>query len=282
MLRMRLVRAFSPDDIAFATHLASREGWEISAGDYRNLISFEPQGCFIAEDAGEPVGLITTIAYGKLGWIGSLIVDDTHRGQGYGRTLLETGIGYLLDNGVRTVGVDATPAGAFLYESAGFWHAFDTLHWRRPALPAPAPLPDSLVPFGPSQLHEVTMFDWAPFGGRRRRVLRAQLGLSPVAHIVQDQDGIGGYLLARRGNSHWIIGPWVCVRSAEALLTAALADIGQEPVDLAVPQVNEDALQLLPRYGFEIQSHEQRMYLGDEEGIGRPQRIYATAGPEKA
>ncbi len=282
MLRIRLVRTFRPDDIAFAAHLTEQEGWQLSAADYRNLIAFEPQGCFIAEDAGRPVGVMITIACGKLGWIGPLLVEGPYRNRGHGRALLEAGIGYLLDSGARTIGADATPASVPFYESAGFWQAFTMLHWRRPALPGPAQQSDALIPFALSDLHQVTMFDWAPFGGRRRRVLRALLALSPVAYIAQDQDGIGGYILARQRSGHWLIGPWVCVRSAEALLTAALAVIGQEPVHLTMPAINQDAQQLLNRYGFAIYSQRQRMYLGDEEGIGRPQHIYATAGPEKA
>jgi len=275
------VRTFSPDDIAFAAQLARLEGWNNTATDYENLLRFEPQGCFIAEEAGAPVGIITTITYGKLGWIGSLIVGSAHRGRGFGRALLEIAMGYLFDRGVRTIGLDATPPAASLYASVGFWRAFDTLHlWREP-LPVPSPVADSLVPLEARDLHAVTMFDWAPFGGRRRRVLQALRQISPVAYLAQDQAGLGGYLMARRSERCWIIGPWVCVRSAEPLLTAALAAIGPQPLWIGVPEVNKEALQLLQKHGFTLCQRRMRMYYGDEEGIGQPQRIYAVASPEK-
>ncbi len=276
-----LVRAFCPDDVAFATHLADLEGWGNAAADLRNMLALEPHGCLIAEDGGQPVGMATTIAYGKLGWIGNLIVKRDCRGQGYGRTLLQRAIAHLFDCGVRTVGLDATPETVELYKSVGFWPAFDTLHLRRPALPAPAPVGDSLVPLEARGLHTVAMFDWALFGSRRQRVLRALLALSPVAYVAQDEAGVAGYLLARRAGPQWVLGPWVCVRSAESLLTRALAAIGAEPAWVGVPAVNEQGLQLLETHGFAPCGREVRMYYGDWEGIGQPQHIYGIASPEK-
>jgi len=276
-----LVRTFGPDDLAFASQLSGFEGWGISAQDFQGLLTLEPQGCFVAEEDGQPVGLVTSIAYGKLGWIGNLIVRSPNRKRGHGRALLDTAVGYLLDRGVRTVGLDAALQAVPFYERAGFRPAFELLHLKRGALPAPAPVPDCLVPFEAKDLHAVAMFDWACFGGRRQRVLRALLPRSPVAFLAQDQAGVGGYLMARPGNQGWLIGPWACVRSAEPLLTAALATIGQEPVRLGVPKMNEQALRAQRRHGFTVYYREVRMYHGDQEGLGHPERIYAIVSPEK-
>jgi ribosomal protein S18 acetylase RimI-like enzyme len=86
--------------------------------------------------------------------------------------------------------------------------------------------------------------------------------------------------MARRRLDRWTIGPWVCVRSVEALLTNALAAIGSEPVRLGVPKVNEHALHTVREQGFTVYYREMRMYHGDQEGMSHPERIYATASPE--
>lgn len=276
-----LVRAFGPDDVDLAVRLSFREGWNLSADDLRTLLKLDPRGCLIAEVEGRPVGLVTTVAYGKLGWIGLLVVEEASRGQGYGRALLDTAVGRLLDRGVRTVGVDATPQAMPLYSDARFRPAFDIVHLRRAALPAPAPTANSLVPVEPKDLHALTMFDWAYFGGRRRRVLADLLQRSSVGYLAQDVTGTGGYLLARQGSQQWVIGPWVCVRAAESLLTQALSAIGPQPVALAVPEVNRHAMDLVRKYHFEPCSRRVRMYYGDEEGVGQPQHIYAIASVNK-
>ncbi|MDI7278072.1 MAG: GNAT family N-acetyltransferase [Anaerolineae bacterium] len=274
------IRTLGPDDRAFAAQLCDHRGHGFPALDLQTLITLEPKGCFIAEEEGRPVGLVTFVAYGKLGWIGNVVVSSEHRGRGCGRALLEAAVSHLLDRGARTVGLDATLQAVPFCTRARFRPLFEVLHMRRAAQPPPPPVADSLVPMQAKDLHSVAMFDWAHFGGRRQRVLRYLLPHSPVATVAQDAAGVGGYLMARPRGPGWIIGPWVCVRSAEALLTAALAHIEDEQAILAVPKVNEDALHMLRAYGFRVYYREMRMYYGDQEGFGHPQRIYAIACPE--
>lgn len=276
-----LVRAFGPDDIPFAARLSGAEGWGISQEDYQGLVELEPDGCFVAEEDGQPVGMITSVSYGKLGWIGSLIVRSTNRRRGCGRALLESAVGYLLDGGVRTIGVDAALQAVPFYRQAGFWPAFELLHMKRNAHFAPEVPAQSIGPLEEKDLYAVSVFDWACFGGCRQKALRSLLEHSPVALVAQDQQGVAGYLMARRRKHEWVIGPWACVRSAEPLLNQALAAIGAEPIRTALPKVNEHALGALRNHGFTVYYCEIRMYHGDQEGMGHPERIYAIASPEK-
>ncbi|MGQ9684466.1 MAG: GNAT family N-acetyltransferase [Anaerolineae bacterium] len=276
-----LIRNCQPEDMAFATRLAAAEGWRIPPHAYEDMLRLAPQGCFVAEAEGQPIGVVTSIVYGKLGWIANLMVRRDCRRQGVGQALLHRAIGHLLDSGVRTIGVDAALGAVPFYEQAGFHPGYEALHLRRGALPAPAPIPDSLVPLEMRHLHAVAMFDWAFFGGPRQQVLNDLLQHSPVAFVAQDREGVGGYLMAHQAGQEWVIGPWVCVRSAEPLLTNALAAIGAEPVRIAVPKVNEHALAVLRAQGFRVYYREMRMYQGDLEYIGRPQHIYAIVSPEK-
>lgn len=276
-----LVRAFRPDDVAFAAHLANLEGWAVTAQDYETLLELEPGGCFVAEVEGRPVGTVTSITYGKLGWIGNLVVERACRGRDCGRRLLDRAVAHLVDRGVRTVGLDATAETVSFYRRAGFRAVCDVLHLERPGLAAPAAGNGSLLPIEARHLHAVTVFDWVYFGGRRRRLLRALLQRSPVAYLAQDRRGVAGYLMARPGPQGWTIGPWVCVRAAELLLARAMAEAGGAVLRLGVPALNEPALRLLQEQGFGVCGRQVRMYHGDQEGIGQLRHIWAIASPDK-
>ena len=278
---MLQVRSFCPPDVAFAAHMSDLEGWDTSAQDYESLFHFEPHGCFTGQVDGERVGIVLTVTYGKMGWVSSLVVRRDARGLGYGRALLDRAVAYLLDQGVRTVGLDATPNTRELYLHAGFTPAYDIVYSRRRAQPAPAVVAGPVVPLKPRNLHAVAMVDWAAFGASRDQVLRGLLQLSPIAYLAQDAAGVAGYLMARATHDHWTIAPWVCTRAAEALLTQALDDIGPEPVHVGTPAVNEAALQLLQAHGFQEYYRETRMFQGDPEGVGRPEQVFAIAGAEK-
>ena len=276
-----LIRPFCPDDVAFAAHPSELEGWSVAARDYESPVQYEPQGCFTAQVDGEPVGVALTVTYGKLGWVSSLVVKQAQRGHGYGQALLDRAVAYLFDRGVRTVGLDATPGSADLYLRSGFQPAFDILYLKRPPQPAPNASAGPVGPLRARDLHAVAMFDWPCFGSGRGRALRGLLQLSPVAVLAQDGAGVGGYLMARVTHDHWTIGPWVCTRAAEALLTHALQAIGAEPAHVGVPTANAAALQLVHAHGFAEYYRETRMYQGDPEGIGRPECIHAIANSEK-
>lgn len=78
------IRRMISDDLGFALHLVEVEveSWGDSREDLERLLAYEPEGCFIAEEGGEPAGMVTTTSYGKLGWIGCLIVGSEKRGIG--------------------------------------------------------------------------------------------------------------------------------------------------------------------------------------------------------
>ena len=56
---------------------------EPDGADWRRLITASPQGCFVATTQDSVVGTVTTITYaGRVSWVGMVLVDPQHRGQG--------------------------------------------------------------------------------------------------------------------------------------------------------------------------------------------------------
>ena len=73
------IRSFTSDDIEFALAQTAREGWHATAEQFELALVHDSDGCFMAESAGAPVGMITTTCYAVSAWIGNLIVVPDYR-----------------------------------------------------------------------------------------------------------------------------------------------------------------------------------------------------------
>ena len=130
------IRTLKESDIPAAQRLRELAKWNQVDQDWRNLLSFEPNGCFVAEMDGRVVGSATSTRYvpnsgaGSFGWIGMVLVDPDYRRHGIGSTLLKRCIQYLKDCGVETVKLDATPMGKLVYEKLGFHDEYNIERWE--------------------------------------------------------------------------------------------------------------------------------------------------------
>jgi hypothetical protein len=125
-------------------------------------------------------------------------------------------------------------------------------------------------------LDELVQWDTKIFGADRRKMFQVLLDVFPERSFVQrDEAGrLTGYLFAQKNR----IGPWAMLQpgSAEELLRAALLlHDYEETVSVAVPSVNQDAIELLQHYGFERVRTNRHMWRGVEQYSGQRQRIYA-------
>lgn len=73
------------------------------------------------------MGHIFSICYGRLGWIGLLIVNAEYRRRGIGALLMKKAMDYLLSRKVKTIKLEAVPKVANLYRKLGFVDEFDSL-----------------------------------------------------------------------------------------------------------------------------------------------------------
>lgn len=129
------LRTMTAADLPFANALRGLVGWNQTVTDWQRFLRLEPDGCFVAEVQGSPVGTATTIIHGPdLAWIGMVLVTPEFRRQGIGRALLLHGMAYLRRHGVRCIKLDATPLGRPVYESLGFQVEWSLSRWERPEL----------------------------------------------------------------------------------------------------------------------------------------------------
>ncbi|MFZ2097751.1 MAG: GNAT family N-acetyltransferase [Anaerolineales bacterium] len=115
------IRQMRREDLVFAAECTAVEGWV--SENWSTLEGFflkDPQGCLLAEENGQPLGICIATYYGKCGFIGELIVRPEARGRGVGAALLNHGIGILNRRGTETVYLDGVVKAVELYERNGF------------------------------------------------------------------------------------------------------------------------------------------------------------------
>src|ERR1043165_4750237 len=120
MTRLTL-RYLTAADIPFADSLRANAGWNQTPADWQRFIELSPRGCLLAECEGRPVATATTVTYGsELGWIGMMLVHPDFRRRGIARVLMQHSIEILQSAGVKSIKLDATPAGREVYLRIGF------------------------------------------------------------------------------------------------------------------------------------------------------------------
>src|SRR6266545_4039468 len=115
------LRRMNDADIDFGMSLKATAGWNQLPADWKRLIRLEPNGCFVLENEGAPVGTVTTTLYEKrLAWIGMVLVSPDARRKGYGTELLKAAMDYCEAQRVEVIKLDATPLGKKLYDTLGY------------------------------------------------------------------------------------------------------------------------------------------------------------------
>lgn len=278
----RRIRRMQTEEIAQADAIRHLAGWNQTEADWRRLLALAPNGCFVAEMAGGPVGTVTTTGYGNaLAWIGMMLVHPEYRRQGMGGALLGQAIRHLQGAGVQCIGLDATPAGQPLYAGVGFTPVWELARWQgRLSDLQPASSPEIVTHISESLWPAIVELDRLSFGAARPDLLRALAEQSVrVAVALGGANGVAGFGMLRPGYRAWMLGPLVAVdrESATHLLAALCADLPPESLFWDIPEPNLAAVQLAESLGFVRQRTLTRMALGGVYPSHNPQLLYAVA-----
>jgi GNAT superfamily N-acetyltransferase len=277
---MTRVRPLTLDDLPLGLRLCRAAGWNQTEADWRRFLDLQPDGCFVAELDGLPVGTTTTCVFGPVAWVAMVLVEESVRGRGVGTALLNAALEFLDRRGVPTVRLDATPLGRPLYERLGFVTQFRLARYEG-TLP-PSPEVTGVEAASPGQWESLAALDEAVTGTDRRRMLLRLFAEQPGdVRQVRQGDRPAGFLAAREGRRAVQLGPCVAVPEAGRLLFAdAWHRYGGRHVYLDVPEPNETAARLAEEAGLTVQRHLTRMCRGVPvcEDVGR---LWAGSGPEK-
>jgi predicted N-acetyltransferase YhbS len=273
------IRPLTHADIPQAMQLVASANWNQTPRDWQRMIDSEPEGCFkaVLEPAtGAPqlVGTVTSTTYGtELAWIGMMLVAAEQRRQGIGRLLMQRVINTLHQRQVRTIKLDATPAGKPLYAQLGFQCEHDFQRWSRPAqgTSGRSPAPTTSGEFECARWAEL---DRAAFGVDRQAWLRR---LASDCQVVERSSGFG---MCRSGRVASYLGPVTATDTAAAaeLIDALIADRSATWI-WDVPPANPAAAVLARERGFEPVRELTRMWLGQPLEARAPQCLFALSDP---
>lgn len=274
-------------DLGFAFDLNVAEEWNDRFEDIKRMLGFEPDGCFIAEVERERAGHVFSISYGKLGWIGLLVVKAEYRKMGIGKLLTTKAKDYLLSRGVQTVKLEAVPEVSGLYRKMGFVDEYDSLRFKGTVESASLSRSSSSALIKKKDLAELASFDSRYFGADRTRVLRKLYDENPqLCFFSYSGSEITGYVMCRKAKIGYNLGPMVCnpgsPETAKELLQECMGKLSPKTeIFVGVPAINLAATKILRELGFVKYSHSIRMRFGKKLENECVKGIFAIGGPMK-
>jgi predicted N-acetyltransferase YhbS len=274
------LRPMTAADLPLGLHLSRQAGWNQIEADWRRTLDLQPDGCFVAERQGTPVGTTTTCIFGAVAWVAMVLVEQAQRRRGIGAALMRHALEFLDRRGVTTVRLDATPLGQPLYERLGFVQQFRLARYEGTLRPAPAVAGLAIAP--PQHWEALATLDETVTCANRRRLLhRLFAERAQSVRCVRHAERVAGFLVTRLGARATYLGP--CIASAEAgpsLFRDAWHRYSGQHVLLDIPEANDAATRLAAAQGLTVQRHLTRMCRGHPV-CERVQWLWASSGPEK-
>jgi GNAT superfamily N-acetyltransferase len=268
------------DDLRLGLQLSRQAGWNQTKADWQRFFNLGPEGCFIAEFGGHPVGTTMTFISDQVAWIAMVLVEKNARGKGIGTALLKHALGYLDACMVRTVRLDATHLGRPIYERLGFVPEYELVRFE-----GIAPLGEVVTAVknaAPEILTDVIEFDKRMTGENRTKMIQALFKEFPEnTSVLMHGDKLEGFVTMRSGSNAVQIGPCTATLNAGPdLLSYALNKCAGKTVYIDIPADNTNSVKIAESSGLKIQRRFVRMYHGEriKDNI---EAIWASSGPEK-
>jgi len=280
------IRTLTEADLEFAYKLNMAERWNDRKEDLLRMYNYQPEGCFIAEVKKEPVGHVFTVSYGKLAWLGLLIVEAEYRRKGIATQLMNKAIDYLLQHGAQTIKLEAATQVSELYRKLGFIDEYGSLRLSKTIKKPTRQKRDSTTAITKENINKIAAFDKKYFGADRTKILVSLFKENPqLCFANYDKATVEGYLMCRKAENGYSLGPFVCnpesTRTAKNLLQACMNSLENTTLYVGVPETNKNAVDLLTAHGFTQYSRSIRMRRGPELTNEEVRGVFAIGGPMK-
>ncbi len=276
------ISPMSDEDVDFALRLTDLEGWGYTRDDFRRFMRMDPEGALVARDASHPVGVAVATTYGKVAWMGSIIVRPDDRGKGYGKALLEAAVEYCLGQGVETCWLNAYTHVEPFYRELGFRGEGTTIHFEGVAR---GRYEREVRLVHARELEAIASFDFPYFGAFRLKVLREFYHEFGHNFFTWPSEKVVAYIVGLPFPGGVEVAPWACDPAspavAERLLLHLLAQHEGSRCSANVPGENSEALRVVKSLGLQESFRVTRMFYGKGAHGIDPRGIYSLGGLEK-
>ena len=258
------LRTANEHDLPAIATLRESVGWTAHEWALRAVLDPSDSRCLVVVDGERVVGVGSGISYGRLGFVGNMVVAEGHRRRGIGAAILESVIEFLEgERGCERLELFATESGRPLYAGYGF-------ALTDPGAVASVPRSTALGVDPSIEVEEardadgLAEYDVTRFGGDRRRLL-TMMATDPGRPLLvaRHTGAVTGYAWLRSDGPR--LGPALAdtPRAAAALLAAAFEQApGASELTLNVPTANVPGTRWLQSLGIDMEPWDGRMARG--------------------
>lgn len=244
------VRTMTRQEVRVAVGWAEQEGWNPGIYDAEAFYAADPDGFFVAELDGKPIGSISVVNYSEtFAFAGLYILKPEYRNRGYGSRLFAAGTAHAGD---RNIGGDGVLTMQEKYRTrSGFSLAYRNIRFEGTG---GGNEPEGLVDTAAVPFDRLAAYDARHFPAPRPRFLEEWIRQEGTrGRAVLGGDGeVAGYGIIRRCRRGHKIGPLFADTPgvAEDIFLALSAPAAGEPVYLDAPEPNAAAVALARRHGM--------------------------------
>ncbi|MDO9577664.1 MAG: GNAT family N-acetyltransferase [Candidatus Cloacimonadales bacterium] len=258
------IRTMKRINLNFLIDQAANEGWNPGLHDADTFYQTDPEGFFVAELEGKPVGCISLVKYDiSFAFLGFFIVLAKYREKGLGMQLWNHAI---KNAGNCNIGLDGVVAQQENYQKSGFKFAYNN---RRYEFEKQTDYKISNHVFSLEEIdfEEILNYDLKCFPTRRRTFLKSWLRQTgSLAFGIKENAKLAGFVVIRLCRVGYKIGPLFAdsIEQAEKLFQSAISQIPKrEKIYLDIPEINPEAVKLVQKYKMRKVFETARMYTGD-------------------
>jgi GNAT superfamily N-acetyltransferase len=268
------IRPMRPDEILAAIDWTAAEGWNPGLADAACFGAVDPEGFLIGELDGEAAATVSCVNYdASFAFLGFYIVRPDLRGRGLGLQIWKAAIAHA---GARVIGLDGVVAQQANYRKSGFKLAYPNVRYGGIAAaraPHAGVVALSDVPMALVEASDATVFP-APRPGFLRAWISAP---GHIGRALMRDGALSAWGVIRPCRRGWKVGPLVANdrASAEAVLSALIADIEGSEIFLDVPSTNREAVALAQDRGLAPVFETARMYTGTVPPL-RLERVFGV------
>ncbi|MEO1021294.1 MAG: GNAT family N-acetyltransferase [Bacteroidota bacterium] len=250
---------------------AGNEGWNPGKQDYEVFWKTDPDGFYGFYHNDRLIAGGSVVCYGgQYGFMGLFIVHPEFRGHGIGKKLWFLRRDLLLSRLKEgaSIGMDGVVEMQPFYAEGGFEIAFKDERYERSG--ESLTFSDLISPIQDLDFNLVRGYDTRYFGYERSSFLRNWLTLSKSKSFKYLRgDILKGFAVIREVKNGFKIGPLFAddAEIAEELYKACLNHAPGMPVYLDIPLRNQEAVNLVKKYGATYVFECARMYYGKEPHV---------------